>query len=99
MKKSLLEHFLDLDVFAVLPTGFGKSACFQYLPLLFDKLLRDHIIPAIVVVVAPVTGINPPASMMPGLRTQHPAAALCQRPGAGWLVLQSPVVFSLTPQH
>ena len=41
------------DVFAVLPTGFGKSACFQCLPLLFDKLLPD----AIVVVVAPVTAI------------------------------------------
>ena len=30
------------DIFAVLPTGFGKSACFQCLPLLFDKLLPDQ---------------------------------------------------------
>ena len=47
---------LKRDVIAVLPIGFGKSACFQCLTLLFDKLLRDHI-PAIVVVVAPVTAI------------------------------------------
>ena len=28
---------LNRDEFAILPTRFGKSACFQCLPLLFDK--------------------------------------------------------------
>ena len=52
----VVSAILKGDVFAVLPTGFGKSACFQCLPLLFDKLLPDQD-PAIVVVVAPVTAI------------------------------------------
>ena len=35
---------------AVLPTGFGKSLCFQYLPYLFDRLFqaKDHSIVLIV---------------------------------------------------
>ena len=41
------------DVFAVLPTGFGKSLC---LPFLFDRLFpaKDH---SIVLIVTPLTSI------------------------------------------
>ena len=40
---------LERDVFAVLPTGFGKSACYQCFPLLDD--------PSIVALVTPLTAI------------------------------------------
>ena len=36
----VLEAFVKgRDVFAVLPTGYGKSLCFGCLPLVFDTLL------------------------------------------------------------
>lgn len=43
--------FLKRDVFVVLPTGFGKSACYQCLPLVYDAN------PTIVLVVTPLTAI------------------------------------------
>ena len=46
------------DVFAVLPTGYGKSLCYGCLPIVFDKLLGtkgEHC--SIVVVVTPLTAI------------------------------------------
>ena len=44
------------DVFAVLPTGFGKSLCYACLPQTFDKLeLLDK--PSIVIVVTPLIAI------------------------------------------
>ena len=48
------------DVFAVLPTGYGKSLCFGCLPLAFDKLSAESSQPSagsIVVVVTPLTAI------------------------------------------
>ena len=46
------------DVFAVLPTGYGKSLCFACLPAVVDKLLgRGGEDSSIVVVVTPLTAI------------------------------------------
>ena len=43
------------DVFAVLPTGYGKSLCYALLPSVFDRLLgKDD---SIVVVITPLTAI------------------------------------------
>lgn len=43
------------DVFAVMPTGYGKSLCYASLPLAFDSL--DSSVRSIVVVVTPLTAI------------------------------------------
>jgi ATP-dependent DNA helicase RecQ len=47
---------LERDVFVVLPTGFGKSACYQCLPLLYNELYPDDD-PSIAIVVTPLTSI------------------------------------------
>ena len=44
------------DVFAILPTGFGKSLCFAILPSMYDQLL-PLALPSIVIVVTPLTAI------------------------------------------
>ncbi len=38
---NVVKGILRNDVFAILPTGFGKSACFQCLPILLDKMFPD----------------------------------------------------------
>ena len=43
------------DVFAVLPTGFGKTLCFANLPGVFDMLL--DCVDSVIVVVSPPTSI------------------------------------------
>ena len=45
------------DVFAVLPTGYGKSLCYGCLPIVFDKLLGSSRSKSIVVVVTPLIAI------------------------------------------
>ena len=43
------------DVFAVLPTGFGKSLCYACLPGVFDALYSSS--GSVVVVISPLTAI------------------------------------------
>ena len=47
------------DIFAVLPTGYGKSLCFGCLPLALDRQnsTRGSMPASIVVVVTPLTAI------------------------------------------
>ena len=45
------------DVFAVLPTGYGKSLCYALLPLSFDMLSDSPTRPSIVVVLTPLLAI------------------------------------------
>ena len=45
------------DVFAILPTGFGKSLCYACLPVAFDKCQKKEWGYSIVVVVSPLVAI------------------------------------------
>ena len=47
------------DVFAVLPTGYGKSLCYALLPLVFDSLSNsdEQQMRAIVIVLTPLLAI------------------------------------------
>ena len=45
------------DVFAVLPTGFGKSLCYACLPLVFDSISNSKRGHSIIVVVTPLLAI------------------------------------------
>ena len=47
---------MEKDVFAVLPTDFGKSVCYIYLPVVFDTLLGTPGM-SVVVVLTPLTAI------------------------------------------
>ena len=39
-QKVIMSFLAGKDIFAILPTGYGKSLCYAPLPLLFDRLYR-----------------------------------------------------------
>ena len=51
----LLSYIRGNDVFAVPPTGYGKSLCYAVLPMVFDRLLGTK--DSVVVVITPLTVI------------------------------------------
>ena len=54
--KVIAEVVSGRDVFAVLPTGFGKSLCYGCLPIVFDEIFNPSD-PSIVCVISPLTVI------------------------------------------
>ena len=56
-KEAIMSFASGKDVFVALPTGYGKSLCYQVLPVLFDAL-RGHSTPtSVIIVVTPLTSI------------------------------------------
>jgi len=56
IQKNVISSFvLGNDVFAVLPTGYGKSLCYACLPGVFNQIL--DVITSIVIVIMPLTSI------------------------------------------
>ena len=55
-QKVVISSFvLGSDVFAILPTGFGKTLCYACLPNVFNKLYGvDN---SIIIVISPLTSI------------------------------------------
>ena len=54
----VIEGFVQgRDVFAILPTGYGKRLCYACLPYTFDALLHGGERSSIVVIVTPLTAI------------------------------------------
>ena len=59
-QRSVIESICNgKDTFVWLPTGFGKSICYQTLPFVFDKMSRKCAAGGSVVVV-----VSPPISLM-----------------------------------
>ena len=56
-RDAILAFVSGKDVFVSLPTGYGKSFCYQCLPLLFDILQSHEVRTSIPVVVTPLAAI------------------------------------------
>ena len=50
----IVSFVMGCDVFGILPTGYGKTLCYQCLPLIFDKLKWGSTSSSIVVVLPSV---------------------------------------------
>ena len=56
-QRKIIVHFVGgEDVFGVLPTGFGKSLCYQCLPFVFDSK-RDDGLSSLILVITPLIAI------------------------------------------
>jgi len=53
-RRGLVPALNGQDVFICLPTGFGKSACFQAVPLAFEKIGIENVV---VLVVSPLLAV------------------------------------------
>ncbi len=54
----IVQYVLGRDVSAVLPTGYGKSLCYQALPTVFNQIFfdgKDHY--SIIIVISPLIAI------------------------------------------
>ena len=55
-QKAVIKEFvMGKDVFAIFPTGYGKSLCYACLPGVFDKIFGSTL--SIVAVITPLTSI------------------------------------------
>ena len=53
----IVSYVMGHDVFGILPTGYGKSLCYQCLPLIFDKVKLGSASSSVVVVLALLTAV------------------------------------------
>ena len=69
-QKVVITNFImGKDVFAVLPTGYGKSLCYACLPCVFDKLFGCTLL--IVAVITPLTSIMEDQVIINTHKTAH----------------------------
>lgn len=54
--KVVMAFISGRDVFAILPTGYGKTLCYACLPLVFDELASRNV-PSTILVITPLNAI------------------------------------------